>query len=71
METKEPKAEKKGKSENKGKKSYPVWKLYEVKGEQLIRKNPFSPKAGPGFFMARHKNRLTCGKTHYMETVKS
>ncbi len=48
------------------KKSYAVYKLYEVKGDQLVRKNKFSPKAA-GCFMANHKDRLTCGQTGYTE----
>ncbi|MBI5226613.1 30S ribosomal protein S27ae [Candidatus Micrarchaeota archaeon] len=30
------------------------------------RKN--CPKCGPGFHLAEHKNRRTCGKCAYMET---
>ena len=48
-------------------KSYSVYKLYEVKGAALARKNKFSPKAGAGYFMANHKDRWTCGRTGYME----
>tara|TARA_B000000557_G_C20465549_1_gene313183 strand:- start:250 stop:408 length:159 start_codon:yes stop_codon:yes gene_type:complete len=43
-----------------------LWEKYEVKGEELVRKNPMSPKS-PGDFMAVHKNRKTCGKTQYTE----
>lgn len=49
------------------KKSVQIWKLYEIKDGKAIRKNPFSQKAGPGCFMANHKDRWTCGKTGYME----
>jgi small subunit ribosomal protein S27Ae len=52
------------------KKSYQVAKLYEVKDGKVTRKNPFSPKAGPGHFMAVHKDRMTCGKTGYTEMKK-
>jgi small subunit ribosomal protein S27Ae len=51
------------------KKSYSVSKLYEVKGDTLVRKNPWSPKAD-GVFMAVHKDRVTCGKTGYTEFKK-
>ena len=47
------------------------WKLYEIREGKLIRKNPFSPKEGPGVFMAVHKNRVTCGKSNYTEFKKS
>ena len=60
-----------GKSEKKPIKPYQMWKLYEVKGDKLVRKNKFSPKAGEGYFMANHKDRLTCGKTYYMEKKDS
>lgn len=47
------------------------WKLYEVKDGKVIRKNPTSPKEGPGIFMAVHKNRKTCGKSGYTEFKKA
>ncbi|NOZ81289.1 MAG: 30S ribosomal protein S27ae [DPANN group archaeon] len=47
-----------------------VWQLYEVKGDTLVRKNPWSPKKGPGSFMADHKNRQTCGASGYTEFKK-
>lgn len=49
------------------KKAYSVTKMYEVKDGKLIRKNKVSPKKGAGYFMANHKDRLTCGATGYME----
>lgn len=55
------------KKEKKPKKPMQVWKLYEAKGETVERKNKFCPKCGPGFFMANHSNRLTCGKCYYTE----
>ena len=48
-------------------KSYQIHKLYEIKDGKVTRKNPFSPKAGDGYFMANHKDRFTCGKTGYTE----
>lgn len=32
-------------------------------------KNKFCPKCGSGVFMAQHKDRMTCGKCHYMEKL--
>ncbi|MBI2581595.1 30S ribosomal protein S27ae [Candidatus Woesearchaeota archaeon] len=46
-----------------------LWKLYEVQGEKLVRKNKFSPKS-QGDFMANHSDRLVCGKTKYTEYKK-
>jgi len=55
----------KGKPSSAGKKakSYQVWKMYQGKD----KKNKTCPKCGPGFFLANHKDRLTCGKCGYME----
>ncbi len=43
--------------------SMQVWKLYD-KG---TRKNKFCPKCGAGFFLAQHKDRVSCGKCGYAE----
>ncbi len=60
-------AEKKdAKTAKKNSKSRKLWKLYEVQGDKLVRKNRMSPKS-QGDFMAEHKDRRTCGKTCYME----
>ena len=53
----------------KGKPVSQVWKLYEVQGGKLVRKNRFSPKS-QGDFMANHADRLVCGKTKYTEFKK-
>ena len=47
------------------------WEKYVISGDSLERKNKFCPKCGPGFFLANHKNRLTCGKCGYVEFKKS
>tara|TARA_Y100000034_G_C6884147_1_gene405698 strand:+ start:783 stop:992 length:210 start_codon:yes stop_codon:yes gene_type:complete len=49
------------------KQAYQRWKLYEVQGDKLIRKNPYSPKDN-GLFMAVHKDRKHCGVTGHTET---
>ena len=51
----------------KKKKTSKVSKNYTVSGNSLQRKNKFCPKCGMGVFLAGHKDRLTCGKCHYME----
>jgi small subunit ribosomal protein S27Ae len=48
-----------------------VWKLYEKKGEEISRKNKTCPKCGAGVYLAAHKDRLTCGKCHYMEKTSA
>ncbi len=45
-------------------------RLYEVKGNDLSRKNKSCPKCGPGYFLAGHKNRISCGKCGYTEMKK-
>ena len=57
------------KKPKKPKKPNQVWKLYEAK-DKLIRKNASCPKCGPGFFMAVHKDRISCGKCGYSEMGK-
>ncbi|MAG39056.1 30S ribosomal protein S27ae [Candidatus Woesearchaeota archaeon] len=54
------------KKPEKKKKTRQLWKLYEVQGDKLVRKNRFSPKSD-GDFLADHSDRKTCGKTGYME----
>ena len=53
-------------------KAHPVhiYKLYEVNGDQLKRKTQFCPKCGVGVYLAKHKDRLTCGKCGYTEFIK-
>ncbi len=60
-------AEKKAPAGKKKKKTSQKYKAYEKAGEGVKRKNSFCPKCGVGVFLARHKNRMTCGKCHYME----
>ena len=43
---------------------------YEISGTAIRRKNSPCPKCGPGFSMAIHKNRITCGKCMYTEFKK-
>ena len=47
-----------------------AWKLYEMKGGKLERKNKSCPKCGQGFFMAQHEGRLYCGGCGYTEFQK-
>ena len=42
------------------------WKKYTVSGSTVQRKFA-CPKCGPGIFMALHKDRVYCGKCHYVE----
>lgn len=59
------------KKQRKPKKPVKPHTLYEIKGESLTRKNKTCPKCGPGCYMAKHGNRLTCGKCGYCEMISS
>lgn len=66
--------DKKGGKEKSGKekkgKSLHVYKHYQVSGDKLQRKNRTCPKCGAGIFLAEHKDRVSCGKCHYMEVKR-
>ena len=58
------------KKQKKEKKTNQVYKVYDTSGE-LKRNNSFCPKCGQGVFMAKHKDRVNCGKCGYTEFIKS
>jgi small subunit ribosomal protein S27Ae len=47
------------------------YSLYQISGDKIERKNRSCPKCGAGIFLAKHNDRLVCGKCHYTEFVKS
>ena len=51
----------------KPRKPMQVWKVYDVKGSALVRKTTTCPKCGPGVFLAKHKDRSSCGRCGYTE----
>jgi small subunit ribosomal protein S27Ae len=60
-----PKAEKK-KKEEKG-----SYTLYKIEGDKAVRQRPTCERCGPGYFMADHHDRFTCGHcgfTRYKHT---
>ena len=57
------------KKQHKPRRPNKVWKMYESKGN-LARKNQSCPKCGPGYFLAKHKDRTSCGKCGYAEMGK-
>jgi small subunit ribosomal protein S27Ae len=60
-----PKAEKK-KKEEKG-----AYTLYKIEGDKAVRLRPTCERCGPGYFMADHHDRYTCGHcgfTRYKHT---
>ena len=48
-------------------KNVQIWKLYEVRGNELVRKGRFCPRCGSGTFLAEYKNRKYCGKCGFSE----
>ncbi len=51
-----PKPEKKPKKEEKG-----IYSIYKIEGEKVARLRPTCERCGPGYFMADHHDRFTCG----------
>jgi ubiquitin-small subunit ribosomal protein S27Ae len=51
-----PKAEKKPKKEEKG-----IYSVYKIEGDKVSRLRPTCERCGPGYFMADHHDRFTCG----------
>ena len=67
MGKKEKKTKKKGKRQRTGRKheSVKIWQKYEVKGEEVFRKNKFCPRCGEGVWLSEQKDRSYCGKCGY------
>jgi small subunit ribosomal protein S27Ae len=57
----EEKVESEPQEEQRKKRSDGVFQYYKVQGEDLKRLRPFCERCGPGYFMADHGNRYTCG----------
>ena len=51
-----PKPEKKPKKEQKG-----IYSIYKIEGDKVARLRPTCERCGPGYFMADHHERFTCG----------
>ena len=45
-----------------------VWKKYKVAGDKAERAKSCG-RCGPGTFLAVHKNRVTCGRCGFSETI--
>lgn len=48
-----------------------LWSLFDAKTGSLVKKTKSCPKCGEGFFMAKHSNRLVCGKCKYVEMTQT
>ncbi len=60
-EAKPEKAEKAAKPQKKKKEEKGVHALYKIEGDKVNRLRPVCERCGPGYFMADHGNRFTCG----------
>jgi len=64
----------KPKLEKKKKEERGVFSYYKIEEKGLTRLRPFCERCGPGYFMADHGNRFTCGNcgfTRYKQTNNS
>jgi small subunit ribosomal protein S27Ae len=55
----------KERKEKKPKANVQVWKLYKVEETTLTRLKKECPRCGRGYFMAEHKDRMSCGNCGY------
>ena len=60
-EAKPAKVEKAPKPEKKKKEEKGIYALYKIETDKVIRLRPTCERCGPGYFMADHGNRYTCG----------
>jgi small subunit ribosomal protein S27Ae len=60
-ETSAAKKGEKGKREKKHKEEKGVKAMYKVEGGKVSRARPTCERCGPGYFMADHHDRYTCG----------
>ena len=63
------KKEVKGKKQVKNKVPSKRWTKYKIEGDQILRERN-CPKCGPGVFLGKHKDRISCGKCGYSEFLK-
>ncbi len=59
--SKEPAKEPAKEKVEKAKKNKGTFQHYKVEGENFKRLLPFCERCGPGYFMADHGDRYTCG----------
>ena len=60
-EAKPQKVEKVPKPEKKKKKEKGIHALYKIENDKATRLRPTCERCGPGYFMADHHDRYTCG----------
>ena len=65
-----PKPEKKAEKKKEAKGTHT---LYKIEGDKVTRLRPTCERCGPGYFMAKHQDRYTCGHcgfTRYKQVEK-
>jgi len=45
--------------------------LYKIEGERVTRLRPTCERCGPGYFMAKHKDRYTCGHCGFTRYIQA
>jgi small subunit ribosomal protein S27Ae len=68
------KPEKAQKTEKRKRKEKGVFSLYKVESDKATRLRPICERCGPGYFMADHGDRYTCGHcgfTRYKPSEKN
>jgi small subunit ribosomal protein S27Ae len=55
----------------KKKKSDSISVLYKVEGDKVTRVRPTCERCGPGYFMADHNERFTCGHCGFTRYKRS
>lgn len=63
-------SDKGGKKAHKNKPTSKKWEHYTIEGDKA-KKSRSCPRCGLGVFLAKHNERLYCGKCHYTEFVKN
>jgi small subunit ribosomal protein S27Ae len=53
--------EKVAKTEKRKKRRKGVFSLYKIEKDKIVRLRPTCERCGPGYFMADHGDRYTCG----------
>ena len=73
MAVKEEQKPQKGAKPEKKKEEKGIHALYKIEGEKVTRLRPICERCGPGYFMAKHEDRYTCGHcgfTRYRQLEK-
>jgi small subunit ribosomal protein S27Ae len=70
-EAKPQKVEKAAKPEKKKKEEKGIHALYKIENDKATRLRPTCERCGPGYFMADHHDRYTCGHCGFTRYKRS